>query len=155
MQSGDATEIEKNAMRSVLGALGYLARESWPDWSDWLTHTQISHCLFAKFPQIKYVLCLTEDASGGSTRAGQAQAGYVVMIADQTLLEGMAAPMTLVSWRCHHVKRVVDSASAAEAMDLSEAIAQCVWIVVVGLSLLRMERTRKRASSHIGHGFEG
>ena len=32
-QSGDATEIEKNAMRSVLGALGCLARESRPDLS--------------------------------------------------------------------------------------------------------------------------
>ena len=30
-QSGAATEIEKNAMRSVLGSLGYLARESRPD----------------------------------------------------------------------------------------------------------------------------
>ena len=30
-QSGDANETEKVAMRSVLGALGYLARESRPD----------------------------------------------------------------------------------------------------------------------------
>ena len=32
-QSGDATELKKNAMRSVLGALGYFARESQPDLS--------------------------------------------------------------------------------------------------------------------------
>ena len=32
-QSGDANETEKVAMRSVLGALGYLARESRPDLS--------------------------------------------------------------------------------------------------------------------------
>ena len=32
-QSRDATEIEKNGMRSILGALGYLARESRPDLS--------------------------------------------------------------------------------------------------------------------------
>ena len=63
------------------------------------------------------------DASGGSTRAEQAQAGYVVMFADRALLEGMAAPVTLVSWRSHRVKRVVVSASAAEATGLSEAIA--------------------------------
>ena len=61
------------------------------------------------------------DANGGSTRAEQAQAGYVVMTADQALLEGTAAPVTLVS---HRVKRVVASASAAEAMGLSEAVAQ-------------------------------
>ena len=67
------------------------------------------------------------DASGGSTRAEQAQAGNVVMIAD-AMWEGMAALVTLVSWRSHRVKRVVASASAAEAMGLSEAIAPSDWI---------------------------
>ena len=49
--------------------------------------------------------------------------------------------VTLVSWRSHRVIRVVASASAAEAMGLSEAIAQGDWIralwseVVLGLSL--------------------
>ena len=81
------------------------------------------------------------DASGGSTRAEQAQAGYVVTIADRALLEGMAALVTLVSWRSHRVKRVVASASAAEAMGLSEVVAQGDWMrafwseVVLGLSL--------------------
>ena len=46
------------------------------------------------------------------------------MFADVALLAGLAAPVTLVSWRSHRVKRVVASASAAEAMGLSEAIAQ-------------------------------
>ena len=32
------------------------------------------------------------DASGGSTRAEQAQGGYVIMFADRALLESMAAP---------------------------------------------------------------
>ena len=80
-------------------------------------------------------------ASGGNTRAERAQAGYVIMFADRALLEGMAAPVTLVSWRSHRVKRVVTSASAAEAMGLSEAIAQGDWVralwseVVLGLNL--------------------
>ena len=52
-----------------------------------------------------------------------------------------AAPKTLVSWRFHRIKRVVTSATAAEAMGLSEAIAQGDWMralwseVVLGLSL--------------------
>ena len=81
------------------------------------------------------------DASGGSTRAEQAQAGNVIMLADKALLEGLAAPVTLVPWRSHRVKRVVASASATEAMGLSEAIAQGNWVralwseVVLGLSL--------------------
>ena len=73
------------------------------------------------------LFCVSRDASGGSTRAEQAQAGYVIMFADMSLLAGLAAPVTLVSWRSHRVKRVVASASAAEAMGLSEAIAQGDW----------------------------
>ena len=37
------------------------------------------------------------DASGGNTRAERAQAGYVIMFADMSLLAGLAAPVTLVS----------------------------------------------------------
>ena len=62
------------------------------------------------------LFCVLWRTSGGSTRAGPAQAGYVVMIADQALPQRKAAPMTLVAWRSHRVKRVVASASAAEAM---------------------------------------
>ena len=71
------------------------------------------------------------------------------MIADQALLGGMAAPATLVSWRSHRVKRVVASASAAEAMVLSKAIAQGDWIralwseVVLGLSLCEWREQEK------------
>ena len=52
----------------------------------------------------------------------------MIMVADRDLLEGMAAPVTLVSWRVHRVNRVVTSASAAEAMGLSEAISQGDWV---------------------------
>ena len=68
------------------------------------------------------------DVSGGGTRAEQAQAGYVIMFVDMSLLAGLAAPVTRVSWISHRVKRVVASASAAEAMGLSEAIAQGDWV---------------------------
>ena len=69
-QSGDANLSEKTAMRSVLGTLGYSARERRPDLSgpvsilqsrfnkaqvsdSWPRLTQTSHCLW-----IKSVLCL-------------------------------------------------------------------------------------------------
>ena len=72
----------------------------------------------------------------------------MIVVADLSLLAGLAGPVTLVSWRSHRVKRVVASASAAEAMGLSEAIAQGVWVralwseMVLGLSL-REWRKRK------------
>ena len=50
------------------------------------------------------------------------------MIANGASMGGLAAPVTLVSWTSHSAKRVVASASAAEAMGLSEAIAQSDWV---------------------------
>ena len=75
-------------------------------------------------------ICLVSygDASGGGIRAEQAQAVYVIMFADMSLLAGLASPVTPVSWRSHRVTRVVASTSAAEAMGLSEAIAQGDWV---------------------------
>ena len=69
-----------------------------------------------KIPLDRICLVSYGDASGGNTSAERAQAGFVIIFADRTLLEGVAAPVTLVSWRYHRVKRVVTGASAAEAM---------------------------------------
>ena len=97
--------------------------------------------LICKIPENQICFVSYGDASGGSTRVEQAQAGYVIMIAGRALLEGLAAPVTLVSWRSHRVKRVLASVSAAEAVGLSEAIAQGDWVralwseVVLCLSL--------------------
>ena len=139
-QSGDANEAEKVAMRSVLGALGYLARESRPDLSGPVSilqsrfngaqvsdiqetnrvvrlataHTDLALPVW-KIPVDQICFVSYGDASGGSTRAEQAQGRYVIMFADMALLAGLAAPVTLVSWRPHRVKRVV-ATSAAEAM---------------------------------------
>ena len=148
-------------MRSVLGALVYSARESLPDLSGPVSilqsrfnkaqvsdiqetnrvvrlakaHTDLA-LPFCKIPVEQICFVCYGDASGGGTLAEQAQAGYVVVIADRALLEGLAAPETLVSWRSHRVKRVVAGASAAEALGLPEAIAQGDWgEVVFGLSL--------------------
>ena len=76
------------------------------------------------------------DASGGNTRAERTQAGYLIMFADGALLEGTAAPVTLVSCRSHNVKRVVISVSAAEAMGLQGDWVRALWSeVVLGLNL--------------------
>ena len=97
-------------------------------------------------------ICLVSygDASGGGIRAEQAQAGYVIMFAHMSLLAGLASPATPVSWRSHRVNRFVASASAAEAIGLSEAIEQGDWIcalwseTVLGLSP-HERRERKEA----------
>ena len=152
-QSGDANVSEKTAVRSVLGALWYLARESRHDLSGpvIILQSRFNKAQVSDIQETNRVVSLATahtdlalpvcqipldqichvsygDASGGNTRAERAQAGYVIMCADSALLEGMAAPVTLVSCMPHHVKRVVTSASAAEAMGLSEAIAQGDWV---------------------------
>ena len=149
-------------MRSVLGALGYLARESQPDLSGLasILQSRFNRAQVSDIQETNRVVRLAKVHTdlalpvcripvdqicsvsyGGGTRAEQAQAGYVIMFADMSLLAGLAAPVTPVSWRSHRVKRVVASASAAEAIGLSEAVAQgdCVralWSeMVLGLSL--------------------
>ena len=86
-------------------------------------------------------------ASGGGIRAEQTQAGYVIMFADMSLLAGLAASVTLVTWRSHRARRVVASASAAEAMGLSEAIAQGDWARALWSEMVlaaRVARTKKK-----------
>ena len=124
-------------MRSVLGALGYSARESRPDLSgpvpilqSRFNKAQVSDIQEPKrvvrlakahtdlaLPACKIPLdqiCLVSygDGRGGNTRAERAQAGYVIMFADRALSEGMAAPVTLVSWRSHRRRDDVASPRA-------------------------------------------
>ena len=129
-------------MKSVLGALGYLARESRPDLSGPVSILQ-SRFNKAQVSDIQETngvvrlakvhtslalpvcaLCLMEMPVVETPVRNEHKLG--------TLLKGMAAPVTLVSWRSHRVKRVVASASAAEATGLSEAIAQGDWLVPSG-----------------------
>ena len=108
-------------------------------------------------------ICLVSygDASGGGIHAEQAKIGYMIMLADMSLLAGLASPVTSVPWRSHSVKRFVASATAAEVMGLSEAFAQGGWVRAlwsencVGAESARMARTKRSATSHIGHGLKG
>ena len=121
---GKMSQEQSGAMRSVLGALGYLVRESRPDLSGAClvlqsrfnraqvsdiqetnrvvrlakAHTDLA-LLVCKIPVDQVCFVSYGDASGGSTRAEQAQARYVILFADMTLLAGLAAPVTLISWR--------------------------------------------------------
>ena len=69
------------------------------------------------------------DASGGSTRAEQAQAGYVIMFCGHGCAGRIGSSRDRgIPGDSHRVKRVVASASEAEAVGLSEAIAQGDWV---------------------------
>ena len=113
-QSGDANETVKAAMRSVLGNLGYVARESGPDLSGHVSILQ-RRLSMAQVPDIQETnrvvrlakahtdltlpvcripvdqICLVSygDASGGGVHAEKAQTGYMVMFAEMSLLAGL------------------------------------------------------------------
>ena len=157
-QSGDANVSKKTVMRSVLGALGYLAHESRPNLSGPVSILQ-SRFIKAQVSDIQdansfgSVFFMSHgDASGGSTRVEQAQDGYVIIFADRALLEGMAAPVTQISWRSHRSKRVLTTASVAEAMGLPGVIAQSNWVraswneVHLGLNLRKWQEQEKCAT---------
>ena len=104
----------------MLGALGYLAHENRPDLSGPVSilqsrfnkaqvsdvqetnrvvrlakaHTDLALPV-CKIPLDQICLVSYGDASGGSTRAERPHAGYVIMFADRTLLEGMAGDLTV------------------------------------------------------------
>ena len=130
-------------MRSVLGALGYIAHESRPDLSGPVSilqsrfnKAQVSDIQetnrvvrlakaytdfvqpICKIPLDQICFVSHGDASGGSTRVEETRVGYMIMFADKALSEGMAAPVTQVPWRSHRSKRVVTTASVAEAIGL-------------------------------------
>ena len=130
-QSGDANETEKAAMRSVLGTLGYLARESRPDLSGRVSILQrrIGRAQVSDIQETNRVVRLAKahadltlpvcrnpvdqicsvsygDASGGSIHAEQAQTGYVIMFAHMSLLAGLTSSVTPVSWRSHSFETI-------------------------------------------------
>ena len=126
-QSGDANEAEKVAMRSVLGALGHLTRESRPDLSRHVSilQSRLSRAQVSDIQETNRVVRLAKDHTD---------------LALPVCRIPVASRVTVVSWRSHRVKRVVTNASAAEAMGLSEAIAHGDWVralcseVVLGLN---------------------
>ena len=107
-QPGDATELERHAMRSVLGALGYLAHQRRASSVSTIQgRINRAHVLdiqeknravrLAKahkdialpvrtIPVGQICFVSYGDASGGSTRAEEVQAVYVVLMAEQASL---------------------------------------------------------------------
>ena len=106
-----ATELERHAMRSVLGTLGYLARQSRPDLSGPVSILQgrinRAHVLdiqeknravrllkadkdlalpVSTIPVGHICFASYGDASGGSTLAEEVQAVYVVLMAEEASL---------------------------------------------------------------------
>ena len=126
-QSGDATETEKVAMRSVLEALGYSARESRPDLSGPVSILQ-SRFNRAQVSDIQETNRVVRLAKAHTYLA------LPVCIRDHVCGHVLAGRTgSPVSCKSHRVKRVVASASAAEAMGLSEAIARVTGYVHSGV----------------------
>ena len=141
-------------MRSVLGALGHLARESRPDLSGPVSilqrrfnkaqvsdiqetnrvvrlakaHTDLALPI-CKIPLVQICLVSYGDSKWWKYRVEQAQVGYVIMFADMGLVGRNGSSCNPgYPGDPHRVKRVGTSGSAAEAMGLSEAFAEGEWV---------------------------
>ena len=68
------------------------------------------------------------DASWANAAKDKSQAGHVALMAERKVLEGVAARTSMMSWRSHRVKRMVNSAPAAEVLTMSEAMSHGDWL---------------------------
>ena len=71
--------------------------------------------------------------AGWATAWGHAsQAGHVILAAGRKVLKGEWGMTSVLGWRSHKIKRLVESAPAAEIMGTSKSLAQgdyhrCLW----------------------------
>ena len=147
------TPGEVKQLRSALGALSFLARESRPDLSGPVSLLQgkVSGARVQDLVEANFLVRLAKDyadleipiaairpsemavvaygdAAFGIARDGASQAGQVMLAANRSILDGKWSPVGVLSWRSHKIRRKVESAPAAEIQGLSQALAQGDWV---------------------------
>jgi hypothetical protein len=83
----------------------------------------------------KAVMVAFSDASFGNMPRHGSQAGYLILVAEQSCVK-TTAKAAVVFWASHRIKRVVKSTLAAEAAALSEAQDQLEYARVLFMQML-------------------
>ena len=83
--------------------------------------------VFRELDYENLAVCAISDSSHGNMRGGGSQAGWLVALADNHVMNG-EAKASVVSWASHRIKRVVRSTLAAEAMGLSTAVEHADFV---------------------------
>ena len=156
------TALEIKQLRSLIGKLAWPARETMPQIAFDVSEAQqkmaepvVQRLLEAnallrkakkietesgsiRIPKVdfnKAVLVAFNDASFGNMPRHGSQAGYLILVAEQSCVK-TTAKSAVVSWASHRIKRVVKSTLAAEAAALSEAQDQLEYARVLFMQML-------------------
>ena len=153
-QEADAvTEEERAALRRALGSLGWLGRESRPDLIGPISLLQgrITTARVSDVKETNRVIRLAKDfadmnlqvrpippeeltfvsygdASWANAHGNASQAGHIILAVDRRVVQGQRGMASVLSWRSHKVKRLVESAPHAELLGMSKAQASGDWL---------------------------
>ena len=67
------------------------------------------------------------DSSLGNAEGGTSQNAHLICAADQSILKGELATVSLISYQSHHTTRSGSSTLLVEANAISEALAHAEW----------------------------
>lgn len=90
-------------------------------------------------------ILVTSDAAWGNAkdeenRMEKSQAGYIVMAADQDILQGSESPFGILGWKSHTLKRRTVSTLGAETQAIVESSAVACWFRYLLVELMYPSR---------------
>lgn len=90
------------------------------------------HITVRAIPVEQLAVVISSDAAWGNAvdengQLEKCQAGYVVMMTDQSMLQGAEAPFSMVAWKSHTLKRRTVSTLGAETQAIVESASVACW----------------------------
>ena len=148
MEAAACSPSEVCQLRQVLGGLSFLARENRPDLSAPMGLLQgrlpdatigdlakasrivrvawdfddVSLPISAIPPKAMSILAFGDESFRNAQKKAS-QAGQIVLAADRSVLNGLWCEIGVLGWRSHKMKRLVESAPAAEVVGMSKSMA--------------------------------
>ena len=58
----------------------------------------------------------------------KSQGGFIMAMADRSILDGQKAAFSINSWKSHRLKRVVKATLGSEALAMDDALAEIEWL---------------------------
>ena len=83
-------------------------------------------------PISQLCVVVSSDAAWGNAKdengkEEKSQAGYIVMLTDRSMLQGVLAPFSMIAWKSHTLKRKTVSTLSAETQAIVESASVACW----------------------------